>query len=458
MKRVLTLTLGMLFTGSMVTAQNYDWAYRYGQSDYKQFLKSKTDASGNTYVCGLFKGTIDFDGTVGIDSHTSNGEQDIFVTKIDASGTYQWTRTFGGPKNEYLYDMDLSGNKVLLAGMFWESVDFDPTGGTDVITSAGATDAFITSIDVNGNYLSTTTYGDEYPDDVGAIHVDQNGAIYAIGRYGGTVDFDPGTGVNTLTPAKHFAMYVLKLDNNSNYEWSRSFETLPDWHTTCIKTDPSGNVYVIGEFFNIVNLNPLVPPGASVVAFNPEENAMFFMKMNSQGDYLSSNSYQVRLKGADMLIDNLGNIHMIGDFIGSATLAGNTVNAPEGGGFYMRTNSDGVIIGTPQFYDGPGKDAVRGITEMNIGGQDRIALLVNSENGAGPFPAGMTLATFGLNLNLQSTSTINGCGGEWISSNNQNSLSVCGGFSGTVDFDPSAANNSLNSISGLNGFIAHYNF
>ena len=53
------------------------------------------DGAGNVFVAGYFQGSdVDFDPTVGTDLHSSNGLADIFVTKLCPDGTY------GGPSTE----------------------------------------------------------------------------------------------------------------------------------------------------------------------------------------------------------------------------------------------------------------------------------------------------------------------------------------------------------------------
>jgi hypothetical protein len=41
------------------------------------------DSSGNSYVTGYFSGTVDFDPGSGVDSHTSNGGYDVFLSKFE---------------------------------------------------------------------------------------------------------------------------------------------------------------------------------------------------------------------------------------------------------------------------------------------------------------------------------------------------------------------------------------
>lgn len=46
------------------------------------------DASGNVYTTGYFAGTVNFDPGSGTFNLTAAGNQDIFISKLDASGNF----------------------------------------------------------------------------------------------------------------------------------------------------------------------------------------------------------------------------------------------------------------------------------------------------------------------------------------------------------------------------------
>ena len=50
-----------------------------------------------------------------------------------------------------------------------------------------------------------------------AISVDNNGSVFMTGNFSGTIDFDPGTGVFSLTAAGGLDGYLVKLDNTGNF-------------------------------------------------------------------------------------------------------------------------------------------------------------------------------------------------------------------------------------------------
>ncbi len=129
---------------------SYYWTRRIGGASTDSIEAVCTDKGGNVYVTGFF-----FDSTVnfaadwgGSDSKTSAGSADIFITKLDASSNYCWTRRIGSSNYERAHGICAQGSgNVCVTGQFRESVNFAADwGGSDSKTSAGLTDVFITKI------------------------------------------------------------------------------------------------------------------------------------------------------------------------------------------------------------------------------------------------------------------------------------------------------------------------
>jgi hypothetical protein len=97
---------------------------------------------------------VDFDPSAGTDSHTVSGDTDVFLTKFDTNGVYQWTHTVGGPDSSdysetYSAAVDTNQN-IYITGTFEQNsatgYDFDPLAGSDIHNNAatdGSDDAFI---------------------------------------------------------------------------------------------------------------------------------------------------------------------------------------------------------------------------------------------------------------------------------------------------------------------------
>ena len=139
-----------------------------------------TDPSGNTYLAGILKGTADFGAYFGTpEPKTSSGSSDIFITKITADGTYGWTTLIGGAgdESEPFITTDPSGNAYLSGistnGIVDFGTDFEVT---DIETSSGSSNSFLTKINADGTYAWTQqgTYAGEDSQDVTYACTEQN--------------------------------------------------------------------------------------------------------------------------------------------------------------------------------------------------------------------------------------------------------------------------------------------
>jgi hypothetical protein len=101
-------------------------------------------------VAGAFEGTVDFDPSVEVDKHASNGSTDAFISAYDLnlpSGdiTYSETVTMGGTAQDWASDIEMvyPSFNVSTIGVFSDTVDFDPSINADNRTSNGILDCFL---------------------------------------------------------------------------------------------------------------------------------------------------------------------------------------------------------------------------------------------------------------------------------------------------------------------------
>ncbi|MFO0915120.1 MAG: SBBP repeat-containing protein [Pirellulales bacterium] len=99
-----------------------------GSGGYTSTTALAVDASGSIYVAGGFAGSIDLDpGTPSL-IHSTNGDTDVFVVKLTASGNFVWGETFGGVRSESALGIDVASNgDVYVAISYADQVDFDPS-------------------------------------------------------------------------------------------------------------------------------------------------------------------------------------------------------------------------------------------------------------------------------------------------------------------------------------------
>ena len=191
---------------------NYIWSTSFGGTLDDIGNSITADAFDNIYVTGNYEGTTDFDPGVAVENATAVGTYDVFVSKFNSDGSFEWSKQFGGSTFDFGMSVatDASG-KVYVGGIYQTTVDFDPGAGTFNNTSAGTRDMFIQKLDSSGNFINVKLFGSTSDDNLKAIHVDASNNIYSTGEFNGTVDFDPNTGTVNLVSTGQQDAFILKL-------------------------------------------------------------------------------------------------------------------------------------------------------------------------------------------------------------------------------------------------------
>lgn len=279
-----------------------------------------TDASGNIFTTGWFQGTVDFNPGTGTNNLTSYGNYDIFVCKLDPSGSYLWAKQLGGTVNDIgnAITTDASGN-VYITGTFEGTADFDPGAGTSNLTAPGGnSDAFVCKLSSSGAFVWAKKFGDTNVEEGSGIALDASGNVYTTGYFSSTsVDFDPGTGTSTITVGGFNDAYISKLDASGNFVWAKAF-TGPNYEEgNAIATDASGNVYITGNFRGSADFDP----GTSTSYLTSLGwKDIFICKLTSAGAF----SWAKRIGGANddegiaITTDASGNLYTTGYFMGTA--------------------------------------------------------------------------------------------------------------------------------------------
>jgi hypothetical protein len=261
-----------------------DWAIRMGGDDLILPVDVKVQPSGHVLLAGQFTMTIDADPGPGIQWLTSAGNYDVFLTRFDPQGQYQWAKRFGGINYDDIAAMatDAEGN-IFLCGRFGETVDFNPGGGVANLTSAGLSDIYLLKLNANGDFLWAKHFGGPDFDGPRALALDASGHIYLTGYFGNTADFDPGPGTFPLTSAGGADVFVLKLSPAGNPVWAKRLGGVQDAIGYAILPDAAGNVYTAGIFMGEADFDP-----GTTNQFRTSRGSwdIFLSKLNASGNYV----------------------------------------------------------------------------------------------------------------------------------------------------------------------------
>ncbi len=191
-----------IFLLKLNASGNFLWARQIGGTGYDRGQSVAIDSMGNVYSAGRFQDIVDFDPGTNTENLTSKGGDEIYISKFDSSGNYLWAKSMGGTGADWGYFVatDRSGN-AYATGHFSGTADFNPgTGIADTFNlraHSSSLDIFIVKLDARGNFKWAKGYGDGTLNRGYGITVDEQGGIYSIGYFQGTVDFAPGSGNNS---------------------------------------------------------------------------------------------------------------------------------------------------------------------------------------------------------------------------------------------------------------------
>ena len=290
------------------------------------FCSIAVDEHGNAYIAGL-TASAEFPTTAGALDRTLGGLLDVFVTKLNPSGSALVYSTFlGGWNGEYGYAVAVDGaENVYVTGVTW-SDDFPTTPGAYDTTTMG-TDAFVVKLNPSGSALLYATFvgGDDGSDPPRAIALDRSKNVYVTG----VTDSDdfpttPGAFDTTCAYIDGYDAYVFKLNSTGSvllYATCLGGNT-PGWGNdwgNAIAVDASGNAYIAGQ---TESTDFPTTPGAFDTTYNDKGgNAdAFVVKLNPIGSallyatYLGGGRYD---RANAIAMDGGGAAYVVGQTISS---------------------------------------------------------------------------------------------------------------------------------------------
>jgi RTX calcium-binding nonapeptide repeat (4 copies) len=213
---------------------------------------------GQILMTGNFQGQVDLDPHAGTSSFaTPDVFFDAFVTKITANGSFAWAQALTGTGSQVASDIVVnSWGDPIVGGTFSGTVDFDPhPGATFELTSQNA-DAYFWKLNAVGGLDWAKQVGGNNIVTVRDMTMDSQNSLYVAGDFGGTIDFNPGSGFSELSSNGLTDAFALKLNDFGNYLWVRQFGSSEVDEAHGIALDSGYNIVATGTFRQTVDFDP----------------------------------------------------------------------------------------------------------------------------------------------------------------------------------------------------------
>jgi ELWxxDGT repeat protein len=201
------------FLWKLTSAGALVWAHALGGVATEVGQGVAVDLANDVYLTGYFYGDADFDPGTGVCQLQNAGNSDVFALKFHGDGSFVWGNRMGGTSDEQGRRIAVDpANNLFVMGLFQGIGDFNPGTGTANLTSAGLNDVFISRLAAStGNYLWAGSLGGAGQDQAAGLALDGTGALYTVGFFEGTADFDPTTGIHNLISAGETDLFVSQL-------------------------------------------------------------------------------------------------------------------------------------------------------------------------------------------------------------------------------------------------------
>ncbi len=240
---------------------NNGWARTWGAVSDQSVRAVAVDSLGNIYALGTFTATVDFDPSSAVLEMSSNGSQDIFLSKFTPDGNLLWVNTWGGPALDYAEAVVVnSSDDAYITGSFRGTMDLDPSiVGSVPRTSNGDWDIFMVRMDSAGAYSwGFSVGGAEYDEGRGLALDKASSVLYLVGCYRDTVDFDPNIAMEDFRTSNGLMdIFLSKFDANTNtYFWTQTWGGSEDDESMAVAVDTDGRTYVTGYYKDTVDFSP----------------------------------------------------------------------------------------------------------------------------------------------------------------------------------------------------------
>lgn len=325
-----------VFVMKLNATGNVIWARQMGGSPESDRGRAiAVDDSGNVYTAGIFYETADFDPGSGnaFLYAASPGWSDIFISKLNAAGEYVWAKSIGGADADDVTSIkvDTAGN-VYVYGSFSSTVDFDPGSGVYPLTSTSP-GGFLLKLDASGNFGWVKQFSGPGILLPTSMAYAPSGNFYLLSSMmGGSVDFDPGTGDHSLSPAGLLDFCVQKLDSGGNLVWVKHITGTSPFSMgmgVSLAIDSAEQVFTAG----ILMLDALdFDPGPLVYPLSPSGlSDIFISKFDTAGNFVWAKASGGTPGSASeiygLATDTRGNVYAAGMFKNTIDYAPGTAGA-----------------------------------------------------------------------------------------------------------------------------------
>jgi hypothetical protein len=261
------------------------------------------DSSGNVVIGGDFDTSIDIDGTV----HTSAGQDDAFLAKLDGTGARIWSARYGdAARFQSVVSLSIdSADNIYVGGTYGGTINF----GAGAHSTLDASDGFVAKFNSAGTALWSRAYGvNNNYEHITSVAALADGGVVAGGAFNwlwlGTTEYKRND---------TYDAFIVALNSDGSYRFSKVWSA-PDAQRVTSLSSTGTTIAVGGHFADTIDLGD-----------GPQSNANFVVKMTTAGTHLWSTTY--KQAGGAVAMDSGGDVYVGGSMSGTITVGKDTLTS-----------------------------------------------------------------------------------------------------------------------------------
>lgn len=311
------------------SAGQFQWIHTFDGNEL-QPRRVAADNNGNFLIEGDYFATtadppLDVDAGPGQTFLQPVGSSGLVILKYDTNGNFVWARQFGGAAgaaNPLNVAADSQGD-VYVTGRYSGTVDLNPGAGVyTVVNNDSATDAFITRLNSNGDFVWAGATEGTGSTSFRGLEIAGDGSVIVAGGLSSPITVRTSSGSLPMTPVLETGnAFVLKFNSDSSINWARQFAA---YTTLDASLDQQGNVYLGGSYGIAGHVAPTYDfdPGPGVYELvTPSTNeTAYVLSLTGAGDFrwavpLGGNTGRAQVQGISVAPN--GDVQVSGAFRGT---------------------------------------------------------------------------------------------------------------------------------------------
>ncbi|MEM8585219.1 MAG: hypothetical protein AAGF87_13155 [Bacteroidota bacterium] len=290
---------------------NLEWVRHFGSTSEDNIFDADCDRDGNLILSGYFGQTVDFGGI----TLSAQGNLDMVVLKMSPEGDVIWAKKFGSTEED-------GGNEVEIGPQNEIIVGAGSKGNFESISATGLQDAYVVSLNPDGEINWIRTVQGPGIARAKAIEVDELGRVYLGGDYAGDNYFISNNQPISFPNYGNIDAYLISYSSNGDLRWWKTYGGPEDEICKGLINTSDNSLYLAGQFQNEV------PFDGQVLNSMGGSRDIYLWKLDENGTsvWLRHIKSQQNLLGAELGIDDRDNVWFGMSTAGTVEFPENTIN------------------------------------------------------------------------------------------------------------------------------------